>query len=802
MRFAGSVLLFFFSIQLFWAQEKIKGIVTDAETGGILAGANVRIVNSYQGTITDANGRFELVAGKSSELILQISYVGYETITDTVKIPFLHEYRYSLRTASHNIATIEIAGIRASDITPVTQVTLSESDIQKENIGRDLPFILDQTPSVVVNSDAGAGVGYTGIRIRGTDPTRINVTINGIPVNDAESQGVFWVNMPDLASSVASVQIQRGVGTSTNGAGSFGATVNIQTNQLIENPFAEISSSVGMFNTFKNTAEFGTGLIGKRFAFTGRLSKITSDGFIDRAWSDLKSFFVSGGYYGKTTTVNFNVFSGAEKTYQAWYGVPEWMIDSNRTFNSAGTDFGQRTTPYENETDNYQQDHYQMFVNQQIGKYSNLNIALYYTRGRGYYEQYKVGQKLSAYGMDTLFAGTDTIIETDLVRQLWLDNHLLGGNITATWKKRKWDIVGGGGANTYFGNHFGKVVWAQFASNTQPNHEFYRYDAQKTDVNVFTKATFEIIRGLYVFADMQYRFVNYQISGFRNNPGITVNKDFHFFNPKGGLTYQINSQHALYAYFGIANKEPNRDDFEAGITQQPNHETLRDLEIGYNQRGKIYTWSINGFWMDYTNQLILTGKVNDVGAYTRINIPKSYRLGIELMGSVKPHPIITLSGNIAFSMNRIENFTEYYDNYDTGQQDSVYHGTTDIAFSPWAVGGFTFTVSPIKNLDIELTGKYVARQYLDNTSQISRSLDPFFVNDFRLRYALNFKSGLYLRFNIMVINLTNRMYAPNGYTFSYVWGGTLTTENYLYPQAGIHVMGGVTLGFSKELFSR
>lgn len=798
MRIAGSVLCLMCSVQLILAQEKVKGIVTDAETGGILAGANVRVVNSYQGAITDGNGRFELNVGKSSELILQISYVGYETLTDTVRRPFLHEYRYSLQTAANNIATIEIAGSRASDVAPVTKTTLDEADIQKENLGRDLPFILDQTPSVVVNSDAGAGVGYTGIRIRGTDPTRINVTINGVPVNDAESQGVFWVNMPDLASSVASIQVQRGVGTSTNGAGSFGATVNIQTNQLFDKPFAEISSSAGMFMTFKNTAEFGTGLIGKQFAFTGRLSKITSDGFIDRGWSDLKSFFFSGGYYGKTTTVNFNIFSGAEKTYQAWYGVPEWMIDSNRTFNSAGTDFGQKASPYENETDNYQQDHYQLFVNQQLGRYANLNVALYYTRGRGYYEQYKVSQSLSAYGLDTLFTGNDTITETDIVRQLWLDNHLIGGNVTATWKKRKWDMVGGGGANTYLGDHFGRVIWAQFASNAQPNHEFYRYDAQKTDVNVFAKATYEIIRGLYVFADMQYRFVQYRISGFRNNPGVSVNQDFHFFNPKGGITYQINSRHAVYAYFGVANKEPNRDDFEAGTSQQPLHETLRDLEIGYTQRGKIYTWSVNGYWMDYTNQLVLTGKVNDVGAYTRINIPRSFRLGAELSGSVKPHPMLTLSANIAFSMNRIENFTEYYDNYDTGMQDSVFHGTTDIAFSPWAVGGFTFTFTPVKNLDIELTGKYVGRQFLDNTSQISRSLDPFFVNDFRMRYSLDFKSGIYMRFNFMVMNFTNRMYAPNGYTFSYVWGGALTTENYLYPQAGIHVMGGITLGFAKK----
>lgn len=779
------------------AQDKLNGIVTDAHTGETLVGASIILTESFKGITSDAKGRFVIKGVKPEPIPVRVSFIGYQTYQDTIFPPFQHEYHITLIPFSVLVAEVEVAGIRVSENMPVAQTNLNESDIRKENTGRDLPYILDHTPNVVVNSDAGAGIGYTGLRIRGTDATRINVTMNGIPINDAESQGVFWIDMPDLASSVANIQVQRGVGTSTHGAGSFGGTISIQTNQLKPEPFAEISSTAGMFLSFKNSAEFGTGLLGKHFAFTGRFSKINSDGYIDRAWSDLTSFFFSGGYYGKSTTVRFNVITGKERTYQAWYGVPGYLLDSLRTFNPAGTDNGNLSKPYENETDNYQQDHYQLFIDQQAGKYTILNLALYYTRGKGYYEQYKTSQFLPKYNMDTVFTNNDTIMYSDLIRQLWLDNHLIGANFTARYAKKKWDVVAGAGFNTYFGSHYGKVVWAQFAGNNSFNHEFYRHTSLKMDGNLYAKATFEAYPGLHIFADLQYRLVRYTVDGFRNNPLITVDQFYHFLNPKAGINYRINSNHILYLYFGMATKEPNRDDFEAGITHQPKPETLRDLELGYTNRGKIHEWMANIYWMDYSNQLVQTGKINDVGAYTRINIPRSYRLGIELSGQLRPHRTFLMKAHAAFSLNKIMNFTEYIDNYDTGIQDSVFYASTDIAFSPNINAGFVFTYSPVRNLDIEITGKYISHQYLDNTSNQQRMLNPYFINDFRVRYELAFKKYFCIRFNLMVNNFTNRFYEPNGYTFSYVWGGELTTENYFYPQAGIHVLGGISIGFTK-----
>jgi iron complex outermembrane receptor protein len=791
------VIALLFAVQTItaFAQIKIQGIVEDAESGEILSGANIQLVNQFLSTTSDAEGRFSFTFLKEQIIVLNISYIGYEPYTDTIRPPYRHEYVCYLKRKIFSVNEIEIAATRANSEMPVAQTTLSEQDIRKENTGRDLPFLLQQTPSVVVNSDAGAGIGYTGIRLRGTDGTRINVTMNGIPINDAESQSVFWVNMPDLASSASSIQVQRGVGTSTNGAGSFGGSIHIQTNELQTEPFAEASASFGSFNTFKQTAEFGTGLLGKRFVFTGRLSNITSDGYIDRGWSDLKSIHLSAGYYGKTTTVRFSYLSGKEKTYQAWNGLPEYLLDTDRTFNSAGTD--KQPDPYKNETDNYQQDHYQLFINQQAGKYTQLNLALYYTRGLGYYENYRAGQTLADYGIADVTTPNDTITESDLVRQLWLDNHLVGANLSTKFSRKKWDVTGGASFNTYFGEHYGKVVWASYASTHDPEKKYYNHSARKMDGNIFGKATYEIISGLNVFADLQYRFVDYRTDGFRNNPTISVNRQFHFFNPKVGMSYQINAHHIIQGFFGIANKEPNRDDFEAGTTQQPEHETLRDLEISYTQKGRIYEWSVNGFWMDYTNQLVLNGKINDVGAYTRINIPQSYRLGVEISGQIRPHRTFLLQANATFSTNRIKSFTEYIDNYDTGIQETIEHGETPIAFSPDFMASFIATYTPVKRFDIEITGKYVGAQFMDNTGNTSRQLDAFFTNDLRLRYELIIKKSYHIHFNFMLNNFTHRMYAPNGYTFSYIYGGGMTTENFYYPQAGINVLGGITFRWSK-----
>lgn len=790
-------LLLFGSITNLFAQNEVKLRVYDALTMEPLSNVSLVAENSQMTAISDYDGSIVLQSLKEGTS-LKFSHIGYEDYFHIYSIgtnPELTagELKIMMIKKTYQAPEFTVSSVRANTTSPIAQTNLTKEDLDKKNLGQDLPILLDQTPSVVVNSDAGNGVGYTGIRIRGTDITRINVTFNGVPVNDPESQGVFWVNFPDIASSVNSLQIQRGVGTSNNGSGSFGASVNISTNELNPKPFARISSSVGFFNTFKNTAEINTGLIGKRFAFYGRLSKLTSDGYIDRGWSDLKSFYVSGGYYGKSTVVKLNIFSGKEATYQSWNGVEESIMDTNRTFNVSGTDYFQKAVPYKNQTDNYQQDYYQLFVNQQAGKFFNINLALFYTRGRGYYEEYKVGQTLANYNIAPAIIGTDTAFSSDLVRQLWLDNHYYGFNAGLRYTKKKLDITLNGGFYKYDAAHYGKVIWAQFTGDSDPDKRYYDRTAVKMDGHVFIKAEYEIVSGLKVFGDVQYRAVDYTINGFRDNPGIFIHDVFHFVNPKVGVSYDVNASHRVYGYFGMASHEPNRGDYETGINQKPLPETLRDFEAGYRFKHRIVQASINGFFMDYTNQLINTGKLNDVGAYTRTNVASSYRAGFEIEAGFQILKNLTLQLNFTYSRNRIANFTEYYDNYDTGLQDSIVHGETDISYSPDAIGGFTISYSPLKNLFFDLTGKLVSQQFLDNTSNANRILKPFFTNDFRVRYSVMIKKLVKIDLNVVVNNFTNRMYEPNGYTYSYVYGGALTTSNNYYPMAGINVMGGIVV---------
>jgi iron complex outermembrane receptor protein len=556
--------------------------------------------------------------------------------------------------------------------------------------------------------------------------------------------------------------------------------------------------------------EVNTGLIGKRFAFYGRLSKLTSDGYIDRSWSDLKSFYLSGGYYGKTTVVKLNIFSGKEATYQAWNGIPEERLNgdvsgmntyaANNSFNSADSanllNSNSRTYnsfTYKNQTDNYQQDYYQLFVNQQAGKYFNINLALFYTRGKGYYEEYKKDATLADYQLAPAVIGTDTAYTSNLVRQLWLDNHYYGFNAGVRFTKKKWDVTLNGGFYRYDALHYGKVVWAQQSGNVDPDHLYYQNNAVKMDGNVFIKAEYEIISGLKAFADVQYRAVDYTINGFENNPSLQVHDVFHFVNPKVGITYDVNAAHRVYAYFGMASHEPNRVDYETNASQRPKFESLRDFELGYVFHHRIFTASINGFFMDYTNQLINTGKLNAVGANTRTNVASSYRAGLEIEAGFQILKNLTLNLNFTYSRNRIQNFVEYYDNYDTGIQDSIVHGETDISYSPDAIGGFTISYSPVKNLYFDLTGKFVSQQFLDNTSNQGRILKPFFTNDFRVRYGVTIKKLVKVDFNVVLNNFTNRLYEPNGYTYSYVYGGALTTSNNYFPMAGINLMGGIVV---------
>jgi iron complex outermembrane recepter protein len=693
------------------------------------------------------------------------------------------------RDSFYILSPVEVKAIRAGENAPFTKTNLGKKEIAKMNLGQDIPFLLNQTPSVVVNSDAGNGVGYTGIRIRGTDATRINVTLNGIPYNDAESQGTFFVDLPDLSSSTGSIQVQRGVGTSSNGAGAFGGSINISTNEVQHKAYAEVNNSFGSFNTWKNTVKVGSGLLGKHFTTDFRISRINSDGYIDRASTDLKSLFFSTAYYGKKNSLRFNFISGKEKTYQAWNGVSEADLrDGNRTINYAGME--KPGEPYDNETDNFKQDHYQLFFNQQLSTRIGFNTALFYTKGRGYYEQYKADQEYSKYGLPEPVNGNGPVTNSDMVRQLWLDNDFYGNIFSLLYKHKEHQLTLGGGYTRYEGDHFGEVTWAM--NGLTGTGDWYDLDAQKNDFNIYFKHESEIGSSWHLFYDLQYRYVKYNINGFRDNPGLQVNNRFRFFNPKAGISYSKDGWKGYLSY-GIANKEPNREDFEAGVQQQPLPERLHDVEASVERRTKKYNWSATLYYMRYKDQLVLTGKINDVGAYTRTNIAKSYRAGIELQGGVQISKWLNALANITLSRNKVNDFTEYVDDYDNGGQKQNVFNSPDIAFSPAIVSAATINILPVKDVEISLLSKYVSDQYLDNTQSDSRKLDAFYVQDARLSYTFRNKWLKELNIIGQVNNIFNRKYEPNGYTYNYIYNGELSVNNYYFPMAGVNFMVGLNV---------
>ncbi len=783
------------------AQNRIQGEIRDAENDVALPGATIMVEETEKGTVSNRNGHFELNGMAEGEWDLKISYVGYEPIWATVRVP--QDSPLLIRLNPMTVTTEEfiVTGTRASATTPTTFQVIDKSDLSKNNLGQDLPLLLNYTPSIVIHSDAGAGVGYTGLRIRGTDQTRINVTVNGIPLNDAESHGVFWVNMPDFASSVENIQIQRGVGTSTNGAATFGASLNIQTDTKKEAAYAETDHSVGSFATRKHTIKAGTGLIDDRWAVDARLSRISSEGYIDRAFSDLKSYFVSGGYFGEDHVVKVNIFSGSEQTYQAWNGVPENLLETDRTYNSY---------TYENETDNYQQDHYQFIYAGTWGDYLKANFALHYTQGQGYYEQFRPDDNLpDNYGIDPIVIGNEEISQTDIIRRRWLDNDFYGAVFSLNYvsKNGKVDAILGGGANRYDGDHFGEIIWMGVSGNTDIRDRYYDNIAVKDDRNLYLKSTYEFRERLYLFGDFQWRNIYYRFEGINSDlRTITGSQNYNFFNPKVGLSYETTNGKTWYASYAVANREPVRADFtDSPLEEIPRPETLNNVEAGVRVNRNRYQYSANLYYMGYQDQLVLTGQLNDVGAYIRENVASSYRAGIELDGALQLNTRWTIGGNIALSRNKIDTFTEYNDVYDenwafAGQESTTYQDT-DIAFSPNLVGSVLLDFRPIKNLELSLLNKYVGRQYLDNTQQESRSLDPFWTTD--LRFSYSWKPGFVeeMAFSLKVNNLFNELYEPNGYTFSYfvptegTSGRELVTENYYYPMAGTNFLAGLSIRF-------
>jgi iron complex outermembrane receptor protein len=774
------------------AQSLVTGTVTSNASGLPLEGVTISV--NQTGAITGKNGHYSIHLPKKGTYTLTASFIGFKTFTTTVNARNNTQLEdISLEETSLFVKPVEISSLRAGKNSPFVNTTLSAADIKKENLGQDLPILLDQQPGIVTNSDAGTGIGYTGMRVRGSDITRINVTVNGIPVNDAESQGTFFVNMPDFASNVSSIQLQRGVGTSTNGAGAFGATLNLSTNEFNEKAYGEISNSYGSFNSWKHTVKAGSGLINDHFTIDARLSKITSDGYIDRATSDLRSFYTSAAYISKKTAIRLNVFSGKEKTYQAWNGVPEALLESDRTYNSAGTD--KPGTPYDNETDNYQQDHYQLFLNQEINPHLNFNVAFHLTRGRGYYEQYKAAQPYSKYGLEPPVINGDTVHFTDLVRQLWLDNYFYGSvfSVNRSGEKFNWSI--GGGWNRYTGDHYGKIIWAE--TGIDKDYKYYNYPAAKNDLNVYWKGEYKLTAALSLFADMQYRNIMYNMDGFEAAPAYIAHVNYNFFNPKAGVSYSINAASRVFASIAIANKEPNRSDFENNYgAAAPKPEVLRDVEAGYSWSNSIAAIQANVYYMNYKNQLVQTGMLTDVGAYVRTNIPKSYRMGIEVNGNVKLGSIFSIAANAALSRNKVLDYhaVTYDSNYVAHTQ---LFNKTDISFSPSFVGGLTLAIQPVKNLNVDILGKYVSRQYMDNTSSRNGSLDPYFVSNLRISYAVPQTLFRELGLQFMLNNILNTKYEPNGSTYSSydLKSNSVAYDNYYYPMAGINFFAGVTVGF-------
>ncbi|MDR1373333.1 MAG: TonB-dependent receptor [Dysgonamonadaceae bacterium] len=712
----------------------------------------------------------------------------------------------TLKTVDLN--EVEIVSVRAGEKTPVTHSGLNRQTIEANNFGRDIPYILSLTPSVITTSDAGTGIGYTGFRIRGIDANRINITANGVPLNDSESHGVFWVNMPDFASSLEDMQIQRGVGTSTNGAGAFGASINMRTSYIPLESYSEFNGSYGSFNTQKATLKIGSGKIGEHFALDGRISSITSDGFIDRASVDLKSYLAQGAYFSDKTAVKFITFGGKERTYHAWDGVPQEILDNifipdNRTYNPSGymgDDADGNAMYYKNATDNYRQNHYQLSIHQQFSDKIKLNAALHYTKGAGYYEEYKQNRTLEEYRLPDFVDAGETFKKSDLVRQKHLDNDFYGGVFSLDYKQDRWNITLGGGANNYEGAHFGKVIWAK--TEDYINHEYYRSDGKKFDANLYFKGDYSLTEHLNLYGDLQYRRINYMIDGtndvwdWQNSimQKLNIDEHFNFFNPKAGVFCQIDNINQIYGSVAVAHREPNRDNYTENITEKPVAERLTDYELGYRFTEKNFAAGANIYYMKYKNQLTLNGKTNEIGEPLTSNVPASYRAGIELTADIKITPDLHWNGNLTLSENRIKNYTEYVtvdDGY--SPQETEFYANTPTAYSPAVIAGSVLGWKR-SAFTVALQSQYVGKQYIDNTGHDDRTINSYFVNNLRLGYDFKLRGTKELSVNLIIYNLFNEQYENNGYIYyaSYYSNSGGNRDFYIdkryFPQAGTNFM--------------
>lgn len=802
------------------AQFTIKGVVIN-EKGEKLSFATVFLENTSIAASTNEKGEYVLSNVPAGTHSLKVTYIGYRPYLQAIHINANMYIDVQLKGEIYNIDQIEIQATRVCQQGPFTNQTLTKSQLQKENDGQDVPYVLQWTPSMVVTSDAGLGIGYTGLRLRGSDQTRINVTINGVPLNDSESHNVFWVDLPDLMGSVNSVQIQRGAGTSTNGAGSFGGSVSINTNDVRVNSYLDVAGTVGAYNTKKISVKAGTGLLNDRYMIDAKYSTVTSDGYIDRASSNLQSYAFSASRLTAKSSLRLNVLSGKEITYQAWYGVPASKLNGHQEgllthyYNNLGSIYKTKEDSvnlfssdrrynyytYPDQVDNYRQTHVQLIHALAPSKNMKTKLTLFYTKGKGYFEEYKAKDKLANYGLpDITLPMTGEIIDrSNIIRRRWLDNDLLGVLADVDLKKsEKLQWQGGIAANHYVGNHFGNVISIEdLITSLDKERKYYVNQGRKTDVSAYARMVYKIKEALTFHVDLQGRSVYYDISGVDSDlRDLTVGEDYLFFNPKAGIYYQWHPKHQAYLSLALANKEPSRGDFiDNALASLPTHEHLANWEAGYIYRSNN-KWQVetNLYYMNYRDQLVLTGDVNDVGAPIRINVPRSYRLGWEGSIHYRPNRHWIIQANMTLSKNKIKAFDEVIADYtDDFKKVIIHQENTDISFSPSAIGTLQLACLPYRNFEIQWSGKYISKQFLDNTSNDNRSLPAYHYHHLRLSNIVSSKYWKNMEIAMTINNVLNTDYSSNGYTYSYIYGG-LFTENFLYPQAGRHWMMSIKLG--------
>ena len=775
----------------------IKGKVTDL-SGNVLSGAGITIENTFLGVHSDEEGSYSFSGLKDGIYTLRFSFIGYETQVKEVKLKGEAVLNISLTSKPFMTEEVFVNATRAGEHAPLAYSTVNREQLKKQNTGHDLPYLLSLTPSLVETSEAGNGVGYTSLRIRGTDGSRINVTIDGIPLNDPESQQVFWVDLPDLASSVENIQVQRGAGTSSNGAGAFGATISIQTTNPENEPFAEINSSIGSFNTIKNMVSAGTGLLAGKFALQMRYSDLKSDGFIERTGSDHRSAYISGIFRTDRSRLKANIIIGEEHTGIGWWGVPKEMLTVNRRYNPAGeyTDEAGIKHYYENESDNYFQNHFQLIYSLKLNNYLSLHTALHYTKGKGYYEEYREDQPLTDYGISPVNIGDTIISATDLIRRKWMSNDFYGLVYSLKYQNERIEATAGGGLNLYIGDHFGRIIWMRNAGNTEKDYRWYLNSSRKGEISLYGKVNYSLSDNTTIFGDLQYRHILYKMTGIDDDlKDIGQEHKFGFFNPKAGVFFSITPNQDAYFSFSVANREPTRTDFKEAsgdLNATPKPETLYDTEMGYKLRTGKSSLAINLYGMIYKNQLVPTGELSNVGYSITTNVEKSYRLGMEITAGIKPLKFIDWNLNLTLSRNKITDFTEYYVDYNTSDWSSEYLsknlGEVDIAYSPLITGTSDLTFKIISGVDFHFISKYVGEQYLDNTMNPERMIDPYFVNNFRLDYEPSFRNIKGVELQFLVNNIFNEIYESNAYGGNWYEDGVEKSWSYYFPQAGTNFM--------------